>query len=608
MKFPVVCAFALVLIGASPSPSPSPLPEIAHVFTTDRADETLNNAARTTFIVTHNEIERKGYRTIGEALEHLPAFELAPYGALGASAQYGIRGNNSAQVLVLIDGLPAPGSFSNSVELETLPTTGVDRIELVEGGGSTLYGTGAIGGIVNIITDRTAQYGATVRAGSFGERSLDVRTPHFQFSRIVATNSYSLPDGTTRPNSDYAASWLHADYAARVGTFDGLLRAEIGSDRGGEPGPDEFISPTSRETDLNAGIDLTLTHRGAHSETTMQLGGTNQRITFECDESTDFNCFQPVQSLNTESRLDFGARNLVSTNSGQLLYGIDLSRGSVREDAGGSFSTNALAQTAAYAQQNFATQWGHTYIGVRGERDGALGGELSPSAGFIARLSDAAILRGNIASAFRAPNASELYFPGFGNPALRPERAKVMDLTFTDPKAAGGVSVGWFQNRTSDLIVTELIDPVNFIFAPENVDHALIAGLTLDAHTAPLHGFTAALNVTDLYSAQDLDTQARLPDDPVFVANLSLDYASTGFVSAFGVAVHAAGKRGSIDSTLAQFDQPIAFSRADAYLSLRPAPKLALTLRVYNIGNERYAAVNGFPLPGRSFNLELATH
>jgi len=586
----------VVMLGAAaPSPSPSPLPEIAHVYTSDRVDETLNNTARTTYIVTRTDIVRHGYRTVGDALEHLPAFEYSPYGAIGSSAQYGIRGNNSAQVLVLVDGLPAPGSFANSVELGTMPVTGVERIEVVEGGGSTLYGTGAIGGIINVITQRKAGDGATLRAGSFGDSSFELRTPNIQFSRIVARNDFALPGGSTRPNSDFQSSALHANFGTRIGSFDAVLRAGIASDRGGAPGPLEFTSLTSRESDLNAGANLTLTHKSAQAETTLQFGATRQTITFGCNVA-DPNCFQSAEALDTEGRVGLGARNVVSGANEQLLYGIDLSRGTVRGDAGGLFSTNGFAQAAAYVQQQFSTRWGSAYAGLRGERDGSLGGEFSPSAGFVVRLSNETSLKGNIATAFRAPDASELFFPFFGNPALKPERAKVADLTLVDTHVLGGVSLGWFGNRTNNLIVTTLVDPDNFIFAPENVGHALIEGLTLDAKTRPLHGFMASFNLTDLYRAENLDTKTRLPNDPVFAANLGLDYAGTGFIEAFGTAIHSVGAHG-----------PAAYTRADAYVSLRAAPNVLFTLRALNFGNARYQAVNGFPMPGRSFAFELST-
>lgn len=625
--FPSVLCTLLALVP-SPSPSPaataSPLPQIAHVYTSDRTDETLSNAARTTYVVTHEQIVRNGYRTIAEALGSVPGVKILAYGGIGSNVNYGIRGSAAAQTLVLIDGLPAPGSFSDSVELGNLPTTGVDRIEVVEGGGSTLYGTGAIGGIINVITQRRSDTSATARYGSFAQQQVQVETPYVQFSRTLARNDYGLPNGTVRVDSDYASTSAHAGAQRRFGVFDAVLRAGISADGGGTPGLYPFDSATSREQNLNANANVTLTRSAPHSQTTFQLGGTRQQITFSCnpDPKIDPNCFQPQPALNTESRLDFSARNVVDSASGQLLYGVDLSRGFVRADSGGTaippapdVSTNAFAQTAAYVQQSFSGAWGRLYAGLRGERDGGLGGEFSPSLGFVARLSNEATIKGNVATAFRAPNATELYFPGYGNPALHPERAKVADLSIVDSHALGGVTLGWFMNRTNDLIVPVLVDPKTFAYAPENVDHAFIEGLTLDVRTRPFNRFTASFDLTDTYRAQDLDSGARLNEDPVLAANLRLDYAAprTGALDGWGAAVHLAGARGYVDYTQPLFDQPAAFTTVDAYVRVRAGHDLLLTLRGYNLGNERYAAlggfggVNGYPMPGRSFILEVST-
>lgn len=613
------CALcASLAFDPTPSPSPSAPPEIAHVYTSDRSDETLKNAARTTYVVTHAQIVRYGYRTVAEALADVPGVQILPYGGLGASANYGIRGSESAQVLVLVDGEPAPGSFSNSVELGNLPTTGVDRIEIVEGGGSTLYGTGAVGGIINIITARTASTGATLRYGSFGDRELYVDTPHVQISRVLARNDFSLPGAGAQANADYSASSIHVDEGAKLGGFDASLRAGLTSDRVGAPGLYPFESPTSRQSDLNGDANLTIARKTAQAETTLQLGGTRQRIGFACvdDPNVDPNCFQAAQSVNDESRVDVSARNVTGGANEQVLYGIDLSRGTVRSDAGGAFSVNALAQAAAYAQEHRSARWGSFYYGLRAERDGAFGGEFSPSLGFIARLSGAFALKANAATAFRAPNASELFFPGYGYAGLHPERSKVADLTLTDSRALGGVSVGWFQNRTNDLIVPVLIDPANFIYGPRNVDHAFIQGLTFDARTPSFNGFTTAFNLTDLYRAQDLDAQTRLPNDAVMAANLRLDYDSKagGLFDGFGVLLHVQGARGFVDATQPLFDQPAAYTTLNAYLRLRAGNRVLLTLRGYDLGNERYAALggfggmaNGYPVPGRSFTLELSS-
>jgi vitamin B12 transporter len=335
--------------------------------------------------------------------------------------------------------------------------------------------------------------------------------------------------------------------------------------------------------------------------------GSNQRITFDCDIATDANCFQAAQSLSTEVRAGVNLRNVVSGGNERTIYGVDLSRGivSVNDGNGDPVATNVLAQTAAYVQQTWIGAREEFYAGMRGERDGSLGGEFSPSIGLRYNLSNAVSLKANWATAFRAPNASELYYPNYGNPDLQPERSKVGDITLNDDRLLGGVSLAWFDNYTHNLIV---LDPANN-YLPENIDQAHISGLTLVGATVPLHGISATVSVTDLYLAQDLGAQARLPDDPVFTVIVGLRYAGGphDFLSEAGIGERAVGARGFVDPTQPLFYQPVAYANLTAYASLRVAPHLLLTLRGYNLGNEQYAEVGGYPMPGRTFAIELTT-
>ncbi|MGB6062971.1 MAG: TonB-dependent receptor [Candidatus Aquilonibacter sp.] len=608
-----VLAAAVVSFSPSPSPSPAPsaLPQIAHVVTSDRSDETLRNSVRTTYVVSADEIARNGYRTVADALENIPGVEIANYGPIGTQVDYGIRGTSSAQVLVLVDGQPAPGGLADSVELGTLSTAGVARIEVVEGGGSTLYGTGAIGGIVNVITNGATPANATLRYGTFEDTELHAQGGGFTFDRVVATNNYALPPdsiggipGPTTRNSPYQGTTARYGFDHALGAIDVSFRASLESDNVGVDGPYPDFSSTSYEDDVNEDGVLTLALRRARSNATLSLDGGRQQIVFDCDMANDPNCYQSTASLDTEVRTGLSLRDVISANNERTIYGVDLSRGTVRGDDGeGDISTNALAQSAAYVQQTWTLAHDEFYAGLRGERDGALGGEFSPSIGARLDLSNALTLRANAATAFRAPNASELYFPFYGNPDLVPERAKVGDLTLSDDRVLGGVALGWFDNDTRELIVA---DPANN-YLPENVDHAHMEGLTFNAQTLPRHGISATLNATDLYLAQDLDTQTRLPNDPVFSVNLGLVYrgSARAWLSEAGISERAVGARGAVDPTQPLFYQPAAYSDLTAYTGFRLAPKLLLTIRGYNLGNERYAEVSGYPMPGRTFAVEL---
>ena len=193
---------AAAVATASPSPTPSVGPEIAHVVTSDRSLESAARTARTTYVVTAAQIARDGDRTVADALERVPGVNIVRYGAFGAAATVGIRGSSSQQVLVLVDGLPMAGSQINDVNLEQFAASGIDRIEVVEGGGSTLYGSGSIGGVINIITaPQAARSTATFAAGSFDEQTYLLQTPFVTFQRTYATNDYSVLNGPNRQNS-----------------------------------------------------------------------------------------------------------------------------------------------------------------------------------------------------------------------------------------------------------------------------------------------------------------------------------------------------------------------------------------------------------------------
>lgn len=614
-------ARAQVPSSVMPGPSPSPIPEIAHVVTSDRSEETAGNAARTTYVVSKEQIVRYGYRSIADAIRPLPGVNITRYGATGSSASFGIRGSSSAQVLVLVNGIAAGGAQINNLDLESIPTTGVERIEVVEGGGSTLYGAGSIGGIVNIIT--TPLDGKPILEafdGSFATRGVSLESKNISFSRTLARNDFAIPGGTPRANADSEQTTGRAAFDGHLGSIVAHVEAGISDHHVGAPGPDGFASATSRQNSVDRDAHLSLAHASRHATATLELGGTQQQATFTCDTPADPACpnypfdakpgtpIPPFYAqLLSEGRLDANVRNVVTTDRSRTIYGVDLSRGVARVDDGANdpLQVHGFAQSAAYLQQNWiAPNGSRLYAGVRAERDGAQGGAISPSIGGIVRLSNDLSLKANAATAFRAPNADDLYYPGFSNPNLQDERARVGDVTLVDASLLGGASLGWFGTSGRNLIVLDS----NFV--PQNVGHASIAGLTLAVRTLPLHGYYAAIDFTDLYRAQNLDTGTRIAyRGPVLQSNLELGYlgSPSAFFESAAITVHSAGARASVDTARPLFDQAAAYTDIGAFVRMRLDRNAFLSLRGDNLGNERYGEFAGYPMPGRSFVVELST-
>jgi vitamin B12 transporter len=599
-------ASAQIAPSPQPSVSPAPLEEIGRVSTSDRHDEPAGATTKTTYVVTRADIVRRGFTTVAAALENVPGVAITRTGPIGSSASVAIRGTGSNQTLVLLDGRPIAGAQIGNLDLGALPTAGVERIEVVEGGGATLYGTGAIGGVINIITAARNRRDtvATLSTATFGESALVVDAPNFAFERRVARDDFGYPayggdPAGVRNDVDLASTALRGRTATHLGTLGLAFDAGIVARHLGVPGPTSFTTPNARQDDVDADARASLSHATARAVATLDLTGTRQAIVYRDPVSAESFTGAPIAELSSESRVQASLRNVVRNDGGALVYGVDLARGVDRIDAGdGNPPSHGFAQTALYAQDQFRFSNAlRAYAGLRAERDGAQGGALAPSLGGAWSFGDGLTLRANAATAFRAPTAIDLYYPGFSNPNLHPERTKSFDVTLDDARVLGGASIGYFVTAGTDLIVATSS-------SVENVQKAVIGGLTFDLRTRPLHGFTARVNVTNVFRAQDLTRdERRLPRRPAIVSNVELAYAGAprALLAATGIVAHSVGL--NADS----FGSAQPFTRVDAYARLRVAPRALLSLRVYDLGGERYEESGGFPMPGRTFALELST-
>ena len=578
-------------VAATPTPSPTPS-EIGRVTTSDRQEEPLRAAARTTFVVTKDEMVRRGSLSVADAIAQVPGVSLSRYGPSGALVDVYLRGAGPSQVLVLLDGRPIGGAQTGTIDLGIMPTAGLERIEIVEGSGATLYGTGAIGGVINLLT--APQPGESPRlmlgGGSLGERDVAFEGRNLSFERHLATNAY-------RPNSDMQATSGTLRVPFRLGVFDAYANAGLRTQAVGVPGPVDFESLTSRQNTLDAQAFFRLQRASAHATTSLELSGTRSQLLFSSNPDDPNGCSCYV--LNVEGRLQASMRQELRSERNRFVAGIDAARGSARIDAGdGNPPTKGFAQTAIYAQDSYLAGNARFYAGVRAERDGGYGGSLAPSLGTVARLTGDLTLRANYATGFRAPTILDLYYPGFSNPNLRPERTNGGDVRLTSDAILGGLSLGWFFMNGVDLIA-----PTADFTTVVNIQKASLAGLTLDARTPPLHGISATLGIVDLYRALDLTTTAtRLPRRPVFTVNGGIEYQAVSRAArlvALGILSASVGERDPGGGAPA-------YSRIDAYARIRVARDAIVSLRGYNLGGERYAEVPGYPLPGRALRIDLS--
>ncbi len=622
--------------SASPSASPVPgvLQQIGRVVTSDRRNEPLSSTSRPTFLVDRARIDAYGARTIADALEDVPGVQLYRNGAFGSIVSYGIRGSTPGQTLVLVDGQPVADPTTGAAYLENLSTIGVNRIEVVESGASTLYGTSATGGVINIITSVPRRAYLEASDGSFADRDLRVAVGNARigasFERHVATDAYGYPGFTYGPgacqyvqpcvfpagtrlnsNGDQSSGRLSLDVPIGAG-FRIRARADDAGLAIGVPGQLTYLTPQTTQAFSSATGLLELERATRASTLTLDVSGANQRFTYVSPPYGEDDTYSGRSQVSLKDAVSLGREDLVA--------GIDLARQSGVFTFPSSFtpatpsspavtlppSSSGLSesQAAAYVQFGASPFSGaRLTAGLRGENDAPHGTVLAPSLGGVVR---AGVIRlaGNIGESFRVPTIQDLGYPGFSNPGLAPEKAAVADFTLAYEAGAGTVSVGWFARGGSNFIVA---GPPTYV--PYNVQRAQTAGIAVTAQSRPFAGVVADLSYTNLYKALNLSSGGRLPLNPVGQAALRLTRPFGHKRYSYGLRWRIVGSDGSDAANIAPplFGTYDAYDSLDAFLRYKLAPQAVLTVRAFNLGDEHPAPVFGYPLPGRRLFVELST-
>jgi vitamin B12 transporter len=614
-------AVATPLPSPSPSTAPANLPEIGRVFTSDRRIEPISNTTRPTFVVDRKAIENTGSRSVADALEYVPGLNVFSYGAYGSTANLGIRGTTSTQTLVLRDGIPLNVGSVGSFDLGSLSTLGIARIEVVESGSSTLYGSSATGGVINLIGSLAApQPYVRLSSGTLGDNDAAVEAGTgglaVALERHVAHNDYAYPafgfpgsaaqPAGTRTNGDALQTALRLSYSAKLGGgWTAHLSGGNDSTRLGVPGSLAFgTTPDNRQETARSDAQFDLTHATGAGTLSLTLAGSAQRLAYL--DRTAFG----GESDTFDSRTQASLRYASSGAHSDIVTGIDLARASGSLSSGGPFGFPefgvAQSQAAAYAQYGHAlAPAARVTFGLRAENDAPHASAIAPSFGVSAGLGQARI-SANVAESFRVPSFDELYYPFFGNPDLVPERLSNHDLTLAFPSFAGGISLGYFSRSGANLIST--VCDASFTCRPINVSRSALSGLQFTARSRAYNHVRITTSVTNLYRALGYDganVSSRLPNTPPIVATLGLERAFEGGPIAFGARVRVVGSRSS-DGPL-QPNPYDGYTNADAYVRYRFTKGGIASLRVKNLGNERYEPIYGYPAPGRTVTLEFAT-
>lgn len=581
------------------------------IVTASRVPEKLDETLAPVTVISREDIERLQPRDLQELLVGLPGVNLTSNGGSGKATQLLLRGGNADHVVVLLDGVRIGSVTLGTTAFEQIPVDQIERVEIVRGPRSSLYGSEAIGGVMQIFTRRSqpgeastgsfaigggsqgsGKFETTVRgsAGSGGWYNLGISGQSTEGVNVQPAAGEPDRDGYHSIASSASAGWRFAS-DAELGLSGLLARSH-----------NEYDSSYTNESE-NGQQAL-----GAYARF---LPLSFWTVNLRAGQSQDLsdNVHDPLVPSFSDPAVYTDNRGIINTrrnlyswqNDFQLLpgqlftAGLDYEHDTVSGNTDYAVRKRDDAGVFGQYQGHFGA---HELQGsLRRDKNQQFGTHNTGSAQYGYRFSPALRAGLSYGTAFKAPSFNDLYYPYYGLPGLKPETSHSYEFNLGGSGTLAIAQWDWALSAYRSKI-DELITYNPSIFGPENLGRARIRGVELQ-----LGGQWQALR-TQLYynwldpknDNDDANHGKQLARRSKQNARLDLDYQGSRY---------AAGS--TLNLSDARYEDPANSTRLGGYttLDLRASLQLdsawQLQLKAANVLDKQYQTAAGFALPGATY-------
>ena len=594
---------SLIAAPAPAAPNEDSLDQI--IVTGARAPISAGDIGSAVTIITRDDIERRQVRYVSELLRTVPGFAVSHTGAVGSQTQVRVRGSEANHVLVLVDGVrandPATG---DEFRWEYLATANIERIEVVRGAQSALWGSDAIGGVVHIITRSGADssgLGGYLESGSDnalngavnGGLSGEDWSLGFGLEQLTTDGSNISRTGTETDESDVATGSLNARFqpSERLSLRFGARFVDAYT---------QFDAVDFFTTGLPADSDVATDTTQNYAQLGASLGKSDarlrQHVTARYFDSDNRNLVDDQEDSSSASdRLTLGYQADIAFGRNLLSLAAEHERTQFEQRGAVNFgdpnqdqemdTTSGIVDFQGRASDRF------TYLlSARFDNHSDFDNALTGRASIAWHTSEALTLRANIGTGQKTPTFTERFgfFPGqfTGNPALKPERSLSYDLGLIYRVSnSASVELALFEQDITDEIDGFVFDPVSSLFTAANLEtDSKRSGVELGARWALTDnlGFDANYTYTDA-----TENSTRELRRPRHAGSVQVDY---GFLESRGRLTLAADYGGT---------------RQDIFFPPWPNPSEIVTLDNYWLVDlaAQYEVAEGWTLFIRASNL-----
>lgn len=530
-------------------------------------------------------------RKAGQAIDLLctvPGLELARGGSPGKATSLFTRGTNSSHTLVLWNGVELNDPYLGGFDWSTLATEDIARLEVVRGPYSALYGSSALGGVVQLISRRQESGGRLRAEGGENDFARLGASGGFALGKVQVDLAGHLRQGDGEIDNDFYDG--HEVDLGLDGSLGDSVRLGLQVRRGAnEIGvPYDFSglpSPERRQRFATTAVAVPFSYTTARGSIEAQAATSDSDLEFR--DAAD-----PFAASDTAARRDQG-RLVVRRQLGddlELVAGGDWNheRASSQSAFGEGLSDDSAEAWAAFGQLSYTRGRLRLDAGARRDDDRQFGGATSLRGALAWTVAGATRLRAAYGEAFRAPSLADLYYPGFGNPELEPEESRSIELGVDSTVGPLRLAATLFENELTNLIEFDYLT-----FLPRNLGAARIRGLEAGA-AAQLGRLEARLAATWL-DAENLSTGGALLRRADFSGSLTLFWRQADWTA--GAVARYVGERVDFGDLALP-----SYATLDLTLARRFAERWEPFVRLENALDADYAEIAGYPAPGRTFS------
>nr|WP_279010492.1 TonB-dependent receptor [Aeromonas jandaei] len=574
------------------------------VITANRVEQPVSSVLAPVVVIDRAEIESRQVQSLPELLKTLPGVQIATLGGRGHISSLFIRGTNSNHSLVLMNGRPIAAMVAGTPDLSQIPLGNIERIEYIRGPRAAVYGSDAIGGVINFITKTSAKNGSETHlkggAGSNGYgqgelrtvQSLGQKTDMNMLIGYERTDGFDVVANTKQPDRD--------GFASRNGQI-GLNHAfnDAWSADFNAQGYDN-LTDTDGSTDQSRvqafQYDGGLKFQGKDLSSRLEASyGENKLKTWQ--EAKGEASGEPIHTGLTR----FSWINSWSGIEGMnLTGGADWQREEMKSDSrsyGKTFSAPDRDNTGLFAVGSYRWQALLWELSGRTDDNQQYGRHNTWSAASGLDIDENHNVRLSYGTGFKAPTFNQLYYPGSENPTLKPEESKNLELGLSGRYSAWDWSVNLYRNRIDNLIYC--LTSMSYTCNPKNTT-ADIKGVETEIgiDTGPVHhrlsyDYTRAKDKGN----QDLQLLRRAEHKGSWIADTRFD-ATTLTTELLYV-----GKRYDNNWATNQRVELGAYTLLNLAASYEVTQQFTLGGRIDNLFDRDYAPAYGYASPGTEFKV-----